>query len=212
VADATVTAGGPSDEEAIRRVLAGEPDAFRSLVERYQGRVYRMALRILRDEEAARDATQDALLKAYRALPRFQGRARFYTWLYRLAMNHCLDLRRRERPEPHLEWAEGGAAEAEVSEAAAGGGGEGPFAPVAALERKELRERVAAAVDRLGDAARETLLLREVEGLSYAEIAEALGIPKGTVMSRLHYARQKLQRILLDEGVVAATDAREDPR
>jgi RNA polymerase sigma-70 factor (ECF subfamily) len=209
VADATVTAGGPSDEEAIRRVLAGEPDAFRTLVERYQGRVYRMALRILRDEEAARDATQDALLKAYRALPRFQGRARFTTWLYRLAMNHCLDLRRRERPEPHLEWTEGGAAEAEASQTAAR---EGPVAPVAALERKELRERVAAAVDRLGDAARETLLLREVEGLSYAEIADALGIPKGTVMSRLHYARQKLQRILLDEGVVAATDAREDPR
>jgi RNA polymerase sigma-70 factor (ECF subfamily) len=210
VGDATVTAGGLSDEEAIRRVLAGDPDAFRILVERHQGRVYRMALRILRHEEAARDATQEAFLKAYRALARFEGRARFTTWLHRLAMNHCLDLRRRERPEPHLEWAEGGPAEAEASEAAAGGA-EGPVAPLAALERKELRERVAAAVDRLGDAARETLLLREVEGLSYAEIAQALGIPKGTVMSRLHYASQKLQHILREEGVVAS-GAEEDPR
>jgi RNA polymerase sigma-70 factor (ECF subfamily) len=190
----------PSDEEAIERARAGDHAAFRVLVERYQARVWRVALRVLRDEEKARDAAQEAFLKAYRSLDRFEGRSSFYTWLYRLVINLCLDMRRRDRSDREVEWDEARAHDAEEPgdperEAADGG-------PAGALERAEIRQRVAAAIDRLPGPQRETLILREVEGMSYSEIAKALGISKGTVMSRLHYARKRVQKILIDEGVV----------
>ena len=191
---------GPSDVEAVERARQGDHAAFRVLVERYQGRAYRLALRVLRDEEGARDAVQEAFLKAYRSLDRFQGRSSFYTWFYRLVVNLCLDMRRRDRSDRHVEWAEELMHPSDqpgdpAREEADGG-------PAGALERTQIRERVAAAIDQLPDVQRETLILREVEGLSYKEIAESLAISKGTVMSRLHYARKKLQKILEDEGVV----------
>lgn len=208
-----MTAEGTSDQEAIRRVRAGDRDAFRVLVERYQGRAYRLALRVLRNEEEARDAVQEAFLKAYGALDRFQGRSRFYTWLYRLVMNQCLDQRRRDRSDRETAYEEGGAVEAD-SEV-----GDPPevlgvrFAPAAAAMGKELRRHLAAAIDTLPEAARATLLLREVEGLSYAEIAETLQIPKGTVMSRLHYARRQVQRRLVEAGLAElAGSGEEEPR
>jgi len=197
---------GPDDREAVDRARRGDPEAFRELVERYQGRAYRLALRVLRDEERARDAVQDAFLKAYVNLDRFEGRSSFYTWLYRLVMNLCLDLRRRDQssrvvamPEP-AELDRLGAPESRpVDEAAFREHEEGPEM---ALDRGKLRVALARAIDQLPEAARETLILREVEGLSYAEIAEALDIPKGTVMSRLHYARRRVQELLRRAGVV----------
>jgi RNA polymerase sigma-70 factor (ECF subfamily) len=189
----------PDDAELVARARNRDHEAFRVLVERYQGRVHRLALRILRDDERARDAAQEAFLKAYRGLERFEGRSSFYTWLYRLTFNLCLDLQRRDRSKREVEWDEavahaGPDPGGPVMESADGG-------PAGALERAEIRERLAAAVDTLPEVHRETLLLREVEGLSYSEIAQALGIPKGTVMSRLHYARRKVQRILEGEGL-----------
>jgi RNA polymerase sigma-70 factor, ECF subfamily len=206
----TPEAKGVSDAEAIRKVLAGETDVFRTLVERYQGRIYRMALRVLRDEEAARDATQEAFLKAYAALARFRGQSSFYTWLYRLAMNQCLDLRRRDRSGREVEWTEGGSVERETSENPPQGTIGLDFAPADAVLRKELRLRIVEAIDRLPDGARETLILREVDGLSYAEIAAALAIPKGTVMSRLHYARRQVQRLLVEAGVAPRSGGPDD--
>jgi len=197
---------GPSDEEAIRCVLAGDNDAFRVLVERYQGRVQRLALRILRDEEAARDAVQDAFLKAWSALGRFEGRSSFYTWLYRLVMNQCLDARRRDKSGRQVEFEEGGALPRAAGEDAAPEPGvDGvAFGPAAAVQRRQLRQGLAAAIASLPENARETLWLREVDGYSYAEIAKTLGIPKGTVMSRLHYARRQLRKRLVESGVVTA--------
>ncbi len=192
---------GPSDDEAIRRVRAGDVDAFRILVERYQGRIHRLALRVLRNEEAARDATQEAFLKAYGALDRFQGRSGFYTWLYRLAMNQCIDHRRKDRSAREVEWEEGGAVEAETTREAEPEVAGVAFEPAAELMRGELRRHIGEAMARLPETARETLLLREVDGLSYAEIAQTQGIPKGTVMSRLHYARRQLQALLREAGV-----------
>jgi RNA polymerase sigma-70 factor (ECF subfamily) len=156
---------------------------------------------VLRDPEQARDAVQEGFLKAYRALRRFEGRSRFYTWLYRLVLNVCLDLRRRDRSGRHVEWEETEAVEPWVGSAPLDGSGSLDFAPADAALRKELREQVAAAIEAVPGAARETLILREIEGLSYAEIAEALGIPKGTVMSRLHYARRRVRQLLAAAGV-----------
>ena len=196
----TAEGGGPSDEDAIRRAQAGDPDAYRVLVERYQGRAFRLALRVLKDEDAAQDAVQEAFLKAWNALPKFEGRARFFTWLYRLVMNQCLDQKRRDKSDRHTAYEEGGVVEAELSEVPPPEvEGVGFAAPAAEVARKELRARLAEAIEKLPDNARETLLLREVEGLSYAEIATTLDIPKGTVMSRLHYARKQLQGWLSDE-------------
>ena len=203
----TVAGAGPSDLEVIQRVRNGDSEAFRLLVERYQGRALRLASRVLRDEEAARDAVQDAFVKAYSALASFEGRSSFFTWFYRLVMNQCLDARRRDKSAREVAFEESGGREL-VPEASFDSVPEVDgvsFAPAAQLMRKQLLDQLARAVERLPEAARETLLLREVEGLSYAEIASALGIPKGTVMSRLHYARKQVQRWLVEAGVAQAT-------
>ena len=199
----TAAPAGPSDAEVIQQVRDGDRDAFRHLVERYQQRAFGLALRVLRNEEAARDAVQDAFIKAYSALDRFEGRSGFYTWFYRLVMNQCLDARRRDKGDRHVEYEEGGAVEAqpEASELPVPEVEGVRFEPAAEAMRGELRRELAAAVEALPDNARETLLLREVEGLSYAEISEALEIPKGTVMSRLHYARKTLQQTLAAAGI-----------
>lgn len=197
-----------SDQEAIARARAGDHDGFRVLVERYQARAYRVAVRVLRDEEQARDAVQDAFLKAYTSLRRFEGRSRFYTWLYRLVVNVCLDMRRRDRSNLHVAWEEGGSREAARREepALAGAPGFDLASPAAELERSELRAALQAAIAKLPLGQRETLILREVDGLSYAEIAEALAISKGTVMSRLHYARRRVQRELIASRSVAPSE------
>ncbi len=196
----------PSDADVIARARKGDHDAFRVLVERYQERAYRLALGVLRDEEAARDVVQEGFLKVYRSLDRFEGRSSFYTWLYRVVMNLCLDAKRRDRSGRHAEWDEtapmeidpGGAdAVAELARERS--------SPFGQLERAELRSLVTDAIERLPDDARQTLVLREVEGLSYAEIAACLGVPKGTVMSRLHNARRRVKEILLASGRIDAS-------
>ncbi|UCE86064.1 MAG: sigma-70 family RNA polymerase sigma factor [Deltaproteobacteria bacterium] len=198
--------GELSDREAIARAREGDHAGFRVLVERYQARAYRVAVRVLRNDEQARDAVQEAFLKVYTSLRRFEGRSSFYTWLYRLVVNVCLDMRRRDRSDQHVEWDEGRSlettdgAEAGYASAAAWD----PAGPVGEFERSELRSALAAAIATLPHGQREALILREVDGLSYAEIAEALGISKGTVMSRLHYARRKVQRELIASGSVDA--------
>lgn len=208
-------AGAPSmaaDADTIARARAGDHEAFRVLVQRHQGRLFRLAARVLRDEDLARDAVQDAFLKAYVSLRRFEGRSSLYTWLYRLTLNVCLDMRRRSKAGRTVEWpearVEGGALTAEPVPAA--GSEPAPSGPDTELERAEVRRRVGEAIAELPPEARETLILREVDGLSYAEIAETLGIPKGTVMSRLHYARKRVQKLLQASGIATAGEPQEE--
>jgi RNA polymerase sigma-70 factor (ECF subfamily) len=210
-------AADPADAEVIERAQRGDHAAFRVLVERYQGRAFGLALRVLRDEEQARDAVQDAFVKAHGSLARFEGRSGFYTWLYRLVMNVCIDMKRRDRSGRQVEWEEERAVEiAQGAEALAPGSAdperEGPGAE---LERSQLRAALVRAIAALPEDARRTLELREIDGLSYAEIARAVGVPKGTVMSRLYYARRRVRAALVEAGVVEATpggDAAEDAR
>ena len=201
---AVTTIAGPSDDEVIDAIRAGDRNAFRVLVERYQARAFRLALRILRDEDAARDAVQDSFVKAYNNLAKFEKRSAFFTWLYRLVKNQCLDMLRRDRSDRVVEWEEGSLAEIEASDAATPEVDGVSFAPATETFRKQLREKIDTAIAKLPEAARETLVLREVEGLSYQEIAEAQGIPKGTVMSRLFYARRQMQKLLIESGAVDA--------
>jgi RNA polymerase sigma-70 factor (ECF subfamily) len=142
---------------------------------------------------------QDAFIKAYGALDRFEGRSSFYTWLHRIVMNLCLDRKRRERSSRRVEWSEEVEREVEADP-------ESPATPepALALERAELRAQLARAIAGLPEDARRTLELREIDGLSYQEIAEALGVPKGTVMSRLHYARRRVREALVAAGAVEA--------
>jgi len=191
------------DEETIARARAGDHEAFRVLVEAHQGRLFRLAARVLRDEDLARDAVQEAFLKAYVSLRRFEGRSSLYTWLYRLTLNVCLDMRRRSKSDRTVEWPEVQLADGTFKgEPIPASGTEPPAAgPDAELERSEIRQRVGQAIEELPPEARETLILREVDGLSYTEIAETLGIPKGTVMSRLHYARKRVRKLLQATGI-----------
>jgi RNA polymerase sigma-70 factor (ECF subfamily) len=187
---------GPLDRELVREAQEGSHAAFEALVRKYSERAFRVAFRVVRDEELAADVLQEALIKAYRGLRNFENRSAFYTWLYRIVVNLALDRRRRERPGTTVEWADEVAlnVEARVAQPPS-------TTPELASVRAEVRELVARGVRELPDGQREVLLLREVEGLSYQEIAATMGISKGTVMSRLHYARRKMEAFLKRHGV-----------
>jgi RNA polymerase sigma-70 factor, ECF subfamily len=200
-----VSGGGDGADEArlVDRARGGDHGAFQTLVERYQRRVYALARRILRDPERARDAVQEGFLKAYAGLPRFEGRSGFYTWLYRLVFNQCIDMKRRDRSAAQEEWDD------EIARDVAPGADAAPLPlrtelaePAHAYHRAKLRVALAEAIESLPEDARRTLVMREVDGLSYAEIALALRIPKGTVMSRLHYARRRVRDTLIANGAV----------
>ena len=155
-----------------------------------------MVYGMLRNREDARDVTQEAFVKAYRNLAGFRLEASFYTWLYRIAMNLSIDhTRKRKRREI------AGFDESIASKDADGGidaihHGDSPSK---ALERKQLLSRIMDCMQKLSDDQRQVILLREVEGLSYKEISDVMDIPEGTVMSRLFYARKKLQKLLSEE-------------
>jgi RNA polymerase sigma-70 factor (ECF subfamily) len=185
------------DLTLVQRVRTGDQRAFKLLVERYQRKVFSVALGMLKDKEEARDVAQEAFVKVYRYLDHFKGDASFYTWLYRITVNICIDAIRRKgaKGNEHVEFDE--SVKLDVAEANIGALGTrlGTNPQKSAL-RKELAERITAAMQQLPEAHRQILLLREVEGMSYEDIARTLEIPKGTVMSRLFHARLKMQKIL----------------
>jgi RNA polymerase sigma-70 factor (ECF subfamily) len=187
---------GRSDAELISAAQGNDHVAFETLVRRYSERAYRAAYRVVRDQQAAEEVLQEALIKAYRALPRFEARSSFYTWLYRITVNLALDRRRRGKRAPAVEWDDAIAHEIDPRSTLPE-----PANPEVASLRLEVRELVAEGIQTLPDGQREVLLLREVDGLSYEEIAETMQISKGTVMSRLHYARKKMMAFLVARGV-----------
>lgn len=180
----------------IRRVCAGDTDAFEALVTAYQKQVYNLALRTVGNEEDAADMTQEAFLRAYRSLGSFRGDSKFSVWLYRLTTNICIDFLRSRgrRPTVSLTAADGDEEPQELDVA------DDRFDPVQSLERAELRRAVQRGLASLPEDYRRILMLRELSGLSYAEIGQVLRLEEGTVKSRLFRARKKLCDFLRKDG------------
>ena len=190
------------DEEQalIARASKGDHAAFQKLVERYQGRMFAVALQFANDRDRAEELVQEALVRAWTNLPRFQGGASFFTWVYRIMHNLNIDHHRRQKRRQTGEYDDG--VGRNVVQHGVGHAGQPMEDGATATHRSQLRGIIAEGLQELSDAHREILVLREVEELSYEEIAEALAVPKGTVMSRLFHARRKLHAVLkpvLDE-------------
>ncbi len=172
------------ESQLVAAVMAGDTDAYGTLVEGYQDRLYHALWGILGSHEDARDVVQEALVQAYLKLDSFRGESRFYTWLYRIAMNLALSHRRRKKPTISLDQAQ----EQTGNEPADRREG-----PEEKALRQEQIEQLWAALERLPHQAREILVLRELEGCCYETLGEILELPVGTVRSRLFRARMQLR-------------------
>ena len=184
------------DIELVKRSQTGDMRAFDALVTRYRGRVYAMTYHLVQNETEAWDLAQEAFIKAWRAIAGFKLDASFYTWLYRIAHNVTYDWLRKRKIQGDGEFDD-----ERTDHRVAAGAETVPTAfaaPDVAMKRAELGERIQNAIAQLSPDHRQAVVLREVEGLSYEEIAEVMGSSIGTVMSRLFYARKKLQELLKD--------------
>ncbi|CUA97702.1 RNA polymerase sigma factor RpoE [Thiomonas bhubaneswarensis] len=180
----------PSDAVLVQQVQAGQQKAFDLLVAKYQRRIYRLVLRFIRDPALAEDVAQETFLRAYRAIGQFRGESQFYTWLYRIAVNTAKKAISDDIRDPT------------VSEGDASGHDEETFSPTELLSNhetpesilvsKEIVQTVNAAMESLPEDLRMAITLREIEGLSYEDIAEAMQCPIGTVRSRIFRAREAI--------------------
>jgi RNA polymerase sigma-70 factor, ECF subfamily len=183
------------DRELVAAAQRGDRDAFKTLFERYHRRAYALALGVVRHPDDALDVVQDAFIKAHKHLDKFEGNASFYTWLYRIVMNLAIDhLRKHRKVKP-----------VELDETRLESEGDEPLLPRIlggnpgqALIDKQIRARIDAALDQLSENHRAVLVMRELEGLSYEDMAQAMSCSKGTIMSRLFHARRNMQKRLLD--------------
>ncbi len=198
------------DLSLVEQARAGEADAFRTIVVRYQRKVYALALGIVKDPDLAWDVAQEAFVRVHRGLGEFEAKSSFSTWLFRIATHLAIDAVRRERTSRKDDLDD--VAEADVAEA-----GEGILATALGTDprenvlRRELAGKIEDALATLPEKHRTILVLREVEGLSYEELADRLGIHKGTVMSRLFHARKKMQAALRRyAGLAPARDAADE--
>lgn len=207
----TPTAVSPQEADdlaLVSRAQAGDQDAFRALVVRFQRKVYAVALGIVKDPDLAWDVAQDAFVRVHGRLSTFEGKSSFSTWLFRLTTHLAIDSVRKERTsrKDSVE---------DVRESDLVGGGEGILSTTLGDDPREnaLRRELAGEIEKglatLTVEHRTILVLREVEGLTYEELAERLDIPKGTVMSRLFHARKKMQAALRDYAGLTPRDGKE---
>ena len=183
----------------VRKVLGGDANAFETLVLEYEKNVYNIALRMTGNSEDAADMTQEALIKAYNSLQSFRGDSKFSVWLYRIVSNVCLDFLRSKNRRPtvslSVEDDDGEDAQLDVADESQ--------SPELLLDRKLTRDSVRRGLDSLPPDYRQILLLREIQGLSYDEIAQALSLEVGTVKSRIFRARKRLCTFLIDDGNIS---------
>lgn len=181
-----------SDQALVERVQRGDKSAFDILVRKYQHKVIKLISRYIKDHDEVHDVSQEAFIKAYRALPNFRGESAFYTWMYRIAINtakNFLVAKGRRPPNDDIEAqdAEQFDGESALKEYAT---------PDQLLQRDEVQKAVFDAIDELPEDLRTAITLREIEGLSYEEIADAMSCPVGTVRSRIFRARESIDKRL----------------
>lgn len=183
------------DHRLIAECLRGETAAFGELVRRHQDRLFNTVYRLVDNHEDAYDVVQDAFLNAYQSLESFKGDAQFFTWLYRIAMNTAISFRRKKRAMVRIDTtgSDPSIEPLDPSEDAR---------PGHSLEQAEQEQRVRLALQRVSPEHRAVLVLKDMEGQKYEDMAEALGVPIGTIRSRLHRARLELREVLerMDEG------------
>jgi RNA polymerase sigma-70 factor, ECF subfamily len=193
------------DLSLVQKARAGDTESFRALVVRHQRKVYAVALGILKDPDLAWDVAQEAFVRVHQHLGEFKGDSSFSTWVLRIGSHLAIDSLRKERTASKQDIDD-------VNEADLQGGGEGILAtslgtdPQQNALRRELAGKMTQALAQLPEKHRTILVLREVEGLSYEELAERLEIHKGTVMSRLFHARKKMQALLREYAGIEGTD------
>jgi len=195
--EATLAQADVSELDLVRRCQAGDTEAFDELVTRYRTRVFSMIYNMVHSEQDAWDLAQDSFLKAWKSIKRFRGRSSFYTWIYRIVMNVTIDWLRKKHVkgtgtefDDAIQLREVDPASKTVPKTEA--------LPYETMERGEIRVRIDQAIAQLSSEQRAVILMKEIEGMQYHEIAETLGCSIGTVMSRLFYARKKLQTLLKD--------------
>jgi len=195
--EATPAQADVSELDLVKRCQAGDTEAFDELVTRYRTRIFGMIYNMVHSEQDAWDLAQDSFVKAWKSIKRFRGHSSFYTWIYRIVMNVTIDWLRKKQVK--------------------GGGGEFDDAiqlkeidpasktvpkadalPYETMKRSEIRARIENAIAQLSPEHRAVILMKEIEEMQYHEIAETLRCSIGTVMSRLFYARKKLQNLLKD--------------
>ena len=181
-----------TDKELVQRVQQGDKKSFDLLVLKYQNRIIKLVSRYVREQSDAMDVAQEAFLKAYRALPNFRGDSAFYTWLYRIAINtaknHLVSMSRRPA-EAHLENSDGDAIDIEELQKDFDN-------PENLLLAEEIKQTILTAMNKLPEDLRVAITLREIDGLTYEEIAEAMDCPIGTVRSRIFRARETIDKLL----------------
>ncbi len=185
-----------AEADLIGRCKQGDRRAFQELVEKYQRRAYGIAFGMLRNRDDAMDAAQEAFVKVFRNMKSFKGDSSFYTWFYRIVVNVCIDhCRKRAKMKP-VEYDETFRRRDERQDVVPLSGNTRDMHPEVQFEQGELSKVLNAAIESLSENHRTIILLREIEGMSYEDIAEAVGVHVGTVMSRLHHARKNLQKAL----------------
>jgi RNA polymerase sigma-70 factor (ECF subfamily) len=193
--EATPAQADVSELDLVKRCQAGQSDAFDELVTRYRTRIFGMIYNMVHNEQDAWDLAQDSFVKAWKSIQRFRGQSSFYTWMYRIVMNVTIDWLRKKQIK-------GGGAEFDDSiqlkeiDPASKTVPKPDALPYEAMQRGEIRAQIDEAIKQLTPEHRAVILMKEIEDMQYHEIAETLGCSIGTVMSRLFYARKKLQTLL----------------
>jgi RNA polymerase sigma-70 factor (ECF subfamily) len=186
----------PADIALVKRCQAGDDQAFDELVTKYRTRVFSMIYHLVHNEQDAWDLAQDGFLKAWKSMDRFRGQSSFYTWLYRIMTNVAIDWLRKKQIQSGQEFDD--SVSLQDMEPTNDLAPKSEPLPLVKMERQEVRQRIDSAINKLSPEHRAVILLKEMEGLQYHEIADTVGCSLGTVMSRLFYARRKLQTLLKD--------------
>lgn len=184
------------DHELVESCKGGDRRAFKVLVQRYERKVYAVAYGFLRNQEDALDVVQEAFIKVHRYLPNFEGQSSFYTWLYRIVANLCIDHLRRVGRKRDVEFDDRIRHDGEKD----AGGDLLPISslgdPSEAVKNKEILSAVEESLGHLSEKHRAVIVMRELQGMSYADMAKAMNCSKGTIMSRLFHARRNMQKLL----------------